>query len=266
MDQSGDNNLQLDSKKAAGNADNVKMFSVLKQQQVGSRQSKKQGLVHPINNSEQNDNKPADEQQRDEFQDSQEEAEIPERAANNRCYKFFYQICMHDLFMFSMTFAILLNTLVLALDRHPISYEQQNYLEYINLVLSYIFIAEMVIKLLGQGVRDYCNDSFNIFDGSVVIISIFELIISAFIEGGFGGGAISSLRAVRLLRVFKLARSWTSFRELLAKIIETLKDIQSFSCLLILFMFIFTLLGMELFAYRVKYNDDKPIEGEDVVH
>ena len=99
-----------------------------------------------------------------------------------------------------------------------------------------------------------------------MIISIFELIISAFIEGGFGGGAISSLRAVRLLRVFKLARSWTSFRELLAKIIETLKDIQSFSCLLILFMFIFTLLGMELFAYRVKYNDDKPIEGEDVVH
>ena len=51
------------------------------------------------------------------------------------------------------------------------------------------------------------------------------MVISKFIDGGLGGGAISSLRAVRLLRVFKLARSWTSFRELLQKMIITLKDI-----------------------------------------
>lgn len=114
---------------------------------------------------------------------------------------------------------------------------------------------------MGMGIRDYCSDNFNVFDGSVVIISIVEMVISTFIEGGLGGGAISSLRAVRLLRVFKLARSWTSFRELLAKMIITLKDIQFFAALLILFMFIFTLLGMELFAFRVKYSSetDKPI-------
>lgn len=51
------------------------------------------------------------------------------------------------------------------------------------------------------------------------------MIISVFIDGGLGGGAISSLRAVRLLRVFKLARSWTSFRDLLAKMIETISEI-----------------------------------------
>lgn len=73
----------------------------------------------------------------------------------------------------------------------------------------------MVVKLIGMGFRDYCNDNFNIFDGSVVMISIVEMIIESFIDGGLGGGAISSLRAVRLLRVFKLARSWTSFRDLL---------------------------------------------------
>lgn len=125
----------------------------------------------------------------------------------------------------------------------------------------------MVVKLLGMGIREYCSDNFNIFDGTVVIISIVEMIVSRFIEGGLGGGAISSLRAVRLLRVFKLARSWTSFRDLLAKMIVTLKDIQYFACLLVLFMFIFTLLGMELFAYRVRFNNEdkeKPIDGEGV--
>ena len=47
-------------------------------------------------------------------------------------------------------------------------------------------------------------------------------------------------------------------RELLAKMIITLKDIRNFSVLMLLFMFIYTLLGMELYAYRVKFsNEDK---------
>ena len=83
----------------------------------------------------------------------------------------------------------------------------------------------MAIKLLGMGIRDYCSDNFNIFDGTVVTISIVEMIVAEFVDIGGGGGAISSLRAVRLLRVFKLARSWVSFRELLQKMIVTLADI-----------------------------------------
>lgn len=84
-----------------------------------------------------------------------------------------------------------------------------------NNILSWIFFAEMIIKLIGLGFREYANDSFNLFDCSVVMISLVENIIDWIgIEFG-GGGAISALRAIRLLRVFKLARSWTSFRDLL---------------------------------------------------
>jgi voltage-dependent calcium channel L type alpha-1D len=89
-----------------------------------------------------------------------------------------------------------------------------------------------------------------------VVISIIDMIIGMIGANFGGGGAISALRAVRLLRVFKLARSWTSFRELLAKMIITLKDIRNFSVLMLLFMFIYTLLGMELYAYRVIYNNE----------
>ena len=123
----------------------------------------------------------------------------------------------------------------------------------------------MIIKVMGMGIKDYTSDSFNIFDGTIVFISIIEMIMEKLLDGSLGGGAFSSLRAVRLLRVFKLARSWTSFRDLLAKMIVTLQDIQFFGALMILFLFIFTLLGMELFAYRVKYNNDDKEEpvGDD---
>ena len=64
------------------------------------------------------------------------------------------------------------------------------------------------------------------------------------------------MRAVRLLRVFKLARSWTSFRDLLSKMIVTIKDIRNFAVLMFLFMFIYTLLGMEMYAYKIRFKDE----------
>ena len=68
------------------------------------------------------------------------------------------------------------------------------------------------------------------------------------------GSVITALRAFRLLRIFKLAKTWKRFELLLETMVSTLKDIASFSVLLFLFIFIFTLLGMELFAYKVKFN------------
>jgi hypothetical protein len=124
-----------------------------------------------------------------------------------------------------------------------------------NTILSWIFFGEMIIKLLGLGLKDYASDSFNLFDCAVVMISLIEnIIVWAGIDFG-GGGAISALRAIRLLRVFKLARSWTSFRELLQKIIITLKDITNISVLLLIFMFIFSLVGSEMYAYKIMYNN-----------
>lgn len=88
-----------------------------------------------------------------------------------------------------------------------------------------------------------------------MLISIVEIGIKLAGVNMSGGGAFSGLRAIRLLRVFKLARSWTSFRILLGKMVETLGDIAYFSLLMVLFMLIQTLLGMELFAFKVKFNN-----------
>ena len=47
---------------------------------------------------------------------------------------------------------------------------------------------------------------------------------------------------------------------MLIKIGKTLKDISNFSVLLFLFMFTYTLLGMELYAYNVKFNDENEVD------
>ena len=134
-------------------------------------------------------------------------------------------------------------------------------LELTNEILSWCFFAEMIIKLIGLGIRDYARDKFNLFDCVIVVISTVEIVLKlANIDGLSSGGAISAFRGIRLLRVFKLARSWKSFQEMLIKIAKSLKDISNFSVLLFLFMFTYALLGMELFAYRVAFAADGQVD------
>lgn len=123
-------------------------------------------------------------------------------------------------------------------------------------MFTWAFVVEMIIKLFGLGFEEYARDSFNLFDAFIVVISMVDMIVTATLSDASPTGALSAFRGVRLLRVFKLARSWSSFREILAKILVTMKDVSTFSVLLLMFMFIFALLGMELFGFKVLFHND----------
>lgn len=45
--------------------------------------------------------------------------------------------------------------------------------------------------------------------------------------------------------------------------INTSKDMSTFSILLLLFIFTYTLLGLELFAYKAKFNSDNELDFSD---
>jgi voltage-dependent calcium channel L type alpha-1D len=65
------------------------------------------------------------------------------------------------------------------------------------------------------------------------------------------------------LRIFKLAKSWQKFSDLLKTIWNTLQDISTFTVLLTLFVFIYTLLGLELFAFNLKDRGDVKLDFSD---
>lgn len=153
--------------------------------------------------------------------------------------------------------AIIINTVLLCMERYPMSKEENVIQEYFNMVFTAVFAVEMVIKLLGFGIKEYVRDRFNIFDCFIVVISIADLTVSSVLNFNVeAGGAISAFRIFRLFRVIKLVKSWKRFQELVATIVRSFKDVSNFSVLLFLFMFIYTLLGRELFAYKLKFDDD----------
>jgi hypothetical protein len=76
------------------------------------------------------------------------------------------------------------------------------------MILTWLFFGEMLIKVLGMGPKLYVKDRFNIFDSLITTFTIIENIIDLVGSetGVSSGGAISGFRAIRLFRIFKLAR------------------------------------------------------------
>lgn len=65
-------------------------------------------------------------------------------------------------------------------------------------------MLEMLVKMFGLGFRAYFRSSFNIFDCVVICGSLFEVIWGEYkTDDSFG---ISVLRALRLLRIFKVTK------------------------------------------------------------
>jgi hypothetical protein len=140
----------------------------------------------------------------------------------------------------------ILNTVGLAMDVHPMPSDLEYFLTIANIIFSSIFFLAMVLKLIGLGPKAYVQDPFNLFDAFVVILSLVEMILVYGV--GISAAGLSVFRTFRLFRVFKLIRSWTSLRILMTLILNSLVKVSTAGILLIIVMFIFALLGMQLYA------------------
>lgn len=119
----------------------------------------------------------------------------------------------------------------------------------------------MIIKLFGLGLRGYFVELFNIFDCLIVCLSLLDLGLTYGLSSKTtSGGALTALRGFRLLRIFKLAKHWGQFQFILKTIRLSLKEVSTFSVLLFIFMYVYTLMGLELFAYKAKFDDNGEVD------
>nr|XP_020460191.1 sodium channel protein type 4 subunit alpha B-like [Monopterus albus] len=140
-----------------------------------------------------------------------------------------------------ITICIVLNTLFMALEHYPMTEEFNTMLSVGNLVFTGIFTAEMVLKLIALDPYYYFQQGWNIFDGIIVCLSLMELGLSN-VEG------LSVLRSFRLLRVFKLAKSWPTLNTLIKIIGNSVGALGNLTLVLAIIVFIFAVVGMQLFG------------------
>jgi len=65
----------------------------------------------------------------------------------------------HWLFSSTILAFIVMNTVVLSLDHHPMDAQFSDHLEIVNFALTMVFVVEMILKLFGLGITEYvcCN-------------------------------------------------------------------------------------------------------------
>ena len=153
---------------------------------------------------------------------------------------------------------ILLNTVAMMLEQYPMDVTLLTQLSDLNLLLTLAFTAEMVLKLLADGCAGYFGDAFNRFDAVVVTLSLIDLAIVYYdIDLGVN---VSVLRAMRLMRVFKLARSWATLRRVMEGILSSIGQLANLFLLMLLLIFVFALFGMHVFggAFTPEVGFDEP--------
>ncbi|CAF4109785.1 unnamed protein product, partial [Rotaria magnacalcarata] len=122
-----------------------------------------------------------------------------------------------------------------------------------NYIFTGIFTAEAILKIIAKAPAKYFKDGWNVFDAIIVTLSVVELGL-ANIKG------LSVLRSFRLLRVFKLAKSWPTLNRLMSIIGKTIGALGNLTLVLVIIIFIFAVMGMQLFGpkYAQKFGKDLP--------
>lgn len=157
---------------------------------------------------------------------------------------------MNSMFNSLIMIIIICNTIMLAADRYPEPEQiEKGLLNNLNYVSTGIFTIEVIIKLIGLSPRNFFKEKLNIFDFFIVITSLFEIFATQTY------GSFSVLRTFKLMALFKIFKI-ESLRILMDSVAFTITTLGNYFILLGLFLYVYALIGMQLFGGQYRFNPD----------
>ncbi|GAA56330.1 voltage-dependent calcium channel type A subunit alpha-1 [Clonorchis sinensis] len=126
-------------------------------------------------------------------------------------------------------------------------------LEYFDHAFTCVFAIEMLLKLIDLGVflhpNSYCRDSWNLIDAAVVIGALVSFIRKNL-------STIKALRVLRVLRPLKTIRRVPKLKAVFDCVVSSLKNVVIILIVYLLFMFIFSVVAVQLFQGKFFYCND----------
>lgn len=149
---------------------------------------------------------------------------------------------------------VFLNTLILSLDG-LLDPSYDSFIMNSNDAFTILFGIEMLIKLYGFGIKGYCQQKINLFDGMLVMFSIFEFFMQGSQSFSNAIKTVKVFRAIRVLRVTRLLRNLKFMKIITEVIMSSLEQFAYIALLLLLFMIIFSLIGMQIFGGYFQFEN-----------
>jgi hypothetical protein len=155
-----------------------------------------------------------------------------------------WHLSQHPHFQNGITMLVAVNVIIMMTE----SYDQPEYwnitMEWLNIAFLAAYLIEAVIKLFAF-LHRYFQDPWNVFDLFVVLASLVETLA---VSTGVGAQALRALRIFKVVRAFRLVRRVKRFFLLCRSFAAAMPRVRSTSLLLILFIFVFAMFGVQLFA------------------
>lgn len=143
---------------------------------------------------------------------------------------------------------IFLNFIALIIEFYPEPQAMSEALDIANIVFNAWFTLEIIVKWLGFGFYVWGQDGMNWVDLVVTI--------GGWIEIGVGG--VTFIRTVRTLRLFRLLAIWPSFDKILRTAGRATTSSLWFLLLLLLYLYVFSVMGMQIFGGKFFFSDSYP--------
>ena len=168
-------------------------------------------------------------------------------------------IVMHPAFEKVFLAVTILNVMALGTDHYGIHDDMVTAIEVINTVCTILFVIEIVMKIVGLGWRLTFRDPYNRFDAFLCLVGIPQLIATYALSNSSGGGGnvLSIFRMLRVARVLRLGRRWVRLRNTIWIVAESISAVAYLSLLLLLILFIYCVLGMQLFGESLSATDSR---------
>lgn len=173
-------------------------------------------------------------------------------------------ITTHPEFDSAVMWVIFLSSIAMALDSPRLDTNGSLYmlLRLLDIIWTVVFTAEMLLKMISVGLwgskNAYINDSWNRLDGFIVFTSWLGIIMSM-ISDNSQLTAMRALRALRALRPLRMISTNASMRHIVDCLFQVMPQVATVGMVVLLFMIIFAILGIQLFKGKMSYCGDESI-------
>uniref|UniRef100_UPI00358DF37F voltage-dependent L-type calcium channel subunit alpha-1D-like n=1 Tax=Myxine glutinosa TaxID=7769 RepID=UPI00358DF37F len=130
-------------------------------------------------------------------------------------------------------------------------------LETVELIFLVIFTLEACLKIMADGLlmhpSAYLRSAWNLLDFSTVLVGVCSIILEKVASTGSKGSAfdVKALRAFRVLRPLRLVSGVPSLQVVLNSIIKAMVPLLHTGLLVLFFILIFAIIGLELFISKM---------------
>lgn len=157
-------------------------------------------------------------------------------------HQFAKRFTQSSLFEASIIAVIVLTAILIGIEAFPslMTARLTSVFDRVHEIILFIFIIEAALKIMAQGKKPwrYFQDGWNVFDFSLIVLSLLPL----------GSDFALMGRVLRLLRVMRLVNALPELRLIVETLLQSIPSMFHITLLMSVLFFVYAVLGFHLFS------------------